>query len=674
MSRDSLPQRPATEPTISQGTIVAYGITWHPKQGCEGIYTGTHRDRDDEEIELRFVISPNMASRPELAGDHTNPNSMHTKEHFIVNKEDFYAYNKEFTDSNNIKWKCLGHGTFNIVYETTLLEAKTLGNVAYPASTHLVYRIPLEAYTPLALTSEDVRLIAQVNSSRRTVRILNEIRVSTNAEARYPLATLYGSGLISPFFDGNNIQDPMLLRDILLEFCIRTGRLLFDGIVPGNIKDNGLAPDISFALRSNSPDSEAYLSENSDVYDEFYFDCRVRQKIFPAIQITKAMAYLRFKFPHIDSRQLILLKNNARVITALAAAYDSRNPETLLKAKVEAYFNPGPQRSPEEEERAQRELAPDGLMAKIELRNKITEGTRLSYKDFKAINTTLFTAELSDRKRELISMLADANKEKFLDVLKAACELTDERITDVFKLLELKVPVTLINEFIAIKINFPAFRNKLEALCDHHADQFPKIMALFCRAFQKIGQPYNRELFKSVFSRSWEILHLETVQQISTALIFLLTTDIDNPRQFVIQFLGNPVSPETTTFVEHQMNKQNGQSALRVFAYLIRTFEFPENAARETIEVMSSDSIAGILTRIRDARSNKEALRKEILEFLTRLHSRPVSVSTKEFAENQIRKRNDAISVSAAGIAGLMARPPSGPRQQATSNSLFYRR
>ncbi len=668
MSRDPLvPQITKPTPTVSEETIEAYGITWRPdpEPGYEGRYKGILR-KNGVEIELFFVIPPNMESRPELVGDHTNP--MNTTKRFIVNQNQFYAYNREFTDSNNIRWKILGRGNFNIVYDTTLLEDKTLGNVTYPAGEHLVYRIPLETYIPLLLAPEDVRTVAKINSAKRTVRLLNEIRTKTNAEARYPLATLYDSGLIAPFFEGNNIQDPILLRDKTLELGVRTGRDLFDSI-SGNIKDNGLVHDASFALRGGSPDSEAFLLTNPLLYSEWFYKNSTKQKYFPTIQINRAMAFLSFKCPNsnIDHRQFKLLEGNERVVTALAAAHD--NPEILSRAKVEDYFNPNSQRSSEEEECARRDLAPDELMAKIELRNKIIAENKYSYDQFTELNTMIFRT-LTDRRVKLILNLVDHWELTHLDALNIVRKWYSAWLTDICQLSNdsLGMLKPLIIQFIHHNIHrdtIGQYTQKLAKLSlESDENQFPNIMDFLRNVFNLITD-------STLLSEFLDALNLPTIQHTMSRLLFFAIKNI-SPR--VAQYsLECPVSSETFTFVTDQIDgaNANGKFTLTAFTYLMSIFNFPENIAREAIKNMASKHVRWVVNcATTNIKKEIDEVRSHFLTFLANPNSAfPNAVQI--FAANQLHKRNDAASFAVVCTAGLIPnRPPTSSNNRPQPSSL----
>lgn len=208
---------------------------------------------------------------------------------------------------DGVTWSYHASGGFNDVYSAEVDGQKKALKIA-KASTS-----PVGVFT-----AED----AAMDTPQRSVRLWNEINPD------YP-AQLIPKGWVVPFIDG---YEPTVTQkcDAIIDLYQRTGRILLDAMVTGNLKkqSNGkiVYIDIGFALKLESEyeDQKSVVSldcwkAKKKVYDKFFVQNQngTRASI---IKVVKALLVLQQYRP--DVRDASRLKRDYLLVSQLTEAYD----------------------------------------------------------------------------------------------------------------------------------------------------------------------------------------------------------------------------------------------------------------------------------------------------------------------------------------------------------------
>ena len=210
-----------------------------------------------------------------------------------------------------ITWKYLGSGSFNDAYHATI---EGLG--------HLVYKIPKASST--SNPGEYSPALKAMDTPLRAVRLWDKVNPD------FP-ANIYEKGWTAPFIEGTQ-PDPKEICDAIVDLYGRTGRVLADAMVRGNLKKTRtgeiICVDVGAALKLEEEleveKSEASLDfwrEMKEAYNR-NFKKNSNNLVYVSIyNMTKALLVLQQFRP--DVLQVSSLKTDSQLVKNLKETYDT---------------------------------------------------------------------------------------------------------------------------------------------------------------------------------------------------------------------------------------------------------------------------------------------------------------------------------------------------------------
>lgn len=262
-----------------------------------------------EQYKKIYLLTHEASPPPERSGDGEKIYMMSSATVLKDDIEVLVGYNKSFTDNNQLEWRYLSNGSFNVIYTASLTRDLVLENgVCYSSGTCLAYRIPIVDFN--ADERRDPGCI--LSRPDRIARLACEFSGMT--------ATRYESGTVSPFIDGECASDAGIRSGVLADF-IRAGRVVVDGIAKGNYRIFNEAPicvDVAFGIRPGSPMSELFWQKNRGTYQHWWRDNNARYPL--SINMIKALLYLQET--GINYRLADILAECDDMVDLLANAHD----------------------------------------------------------------------------------------------------------------------------------------------------------------------------------------------------------------------------------------------------------------------------------------------------------------------------------------------------------------
>lgn len=229
------------------------------------------------------------------------------------------CFRQRFTDTNGVVWDYLGNGSYNTVYRTKLAEPLPVGDVRYPVGADLVFRLHNDRFSTPADTSTD-----SLCRPTRATRLLNLVETAFHYNSNRLPTSVYLDGLISPFINRSKIE-PSELPQNILQLYLKTGRIILDGSVPGNLLKGPHFPDLDFAIRRDSQASISYWGSTSNRthINAWFFSEESKNRNADSVRMIKALLYLEWHQQIPDRRIAIELANNPKAVYLLNAAYNA---------------------------------------------------------------------------------------------------------------------------------------------------------------------------------------------------------------------------------------------------------------------------------------------------------------------------------------------------------------